>query len=205
MRKSYYKTDFVEEQDYRVQWNIYRKISKIIKINRKDKILDAGCGYGELSLYLKSENLYGFDDSKKALEIAKKRPYKKLFLREIHNTKFKDKEFGISISIQVFPYIEKQNAAFKELLRITKKQIVLSVPNFNWLKIKALFSRGFKKEYIKELKDYSNTTNSALLKKFAKNSDVEVKMYYFSNKFGFIRNLLGNWLASEVVGVYNIK
>lgn len=186
-------------------WNIYPKFLKKININKNEKILDAGCGEGMLSDYLKNFNLYGLDFSEKAIKEAKKKCYKKVIKSEIYKTTFKNKEFDKTICVQVFQYLEYPKKAFKELVKITKKEIILTVPNFNWFKIKMLFSKKWRKAYGEELRLYSNFTNSNFLRGLAKKSNLEVKIFYLSNKFGLFRNLFGDYLASEVVGIFRLK
>ena len=205
MKKGFYKSGKAKKDNYKVHWEIYPKILKLINLKKGRKILDAGCGNGELGKYLKGFDLYGFDPEKKAIREASKKNYKKLFLAGIYKTNFKSKEFNVSFCIQVFPYISKQEEAFFELIRITKDKIILSVPNFNWLKLKSIINPKYKKNYNLEIEEYSFPTNSFLLKKFAKKNNLQLKIFYLSNKFGFIRNIFGNWLASEVVGIYTLK
>ena len=131
MKKNIYRTNKKGSKDFRTTWNIYPKFLKIIKLNRNEKILDAGCGKGILSNYLKDFNLYGFDFSEEAVKKAKKKSYKKVIKSEICKTPFKNKEFDKTLCIQVFHYLENPEKAFKELIRITKTEIILTVSNFN--------------------------------------------------------------------------
>ena len=160
MKINIYKTDKSGSKDFRTTWNIYPKLLKIVKFNKNEKILDVGCGEGILSNYLKNFNLYGLDFSEEAVKKAKKRDYRKVVKSEICKTPFKNKEFDKTICIQVFHYLENPEKAFKELIRITKKETILTFPNFNWLKIKMLFSKKWKRVYGKELKSCSYFTNN---------------------------------------------
>ena len=186
-------------------WNIYPKFLKIINLNKNDKILDAGCGEGILSNYLKNFNLYGLDFSEEAVKEAKKKWYKKVVKSEIYKIPFKNKKFDVTICVGVFQYLEHPEKAFKELMRISKKEIILTVSNFNWFKIKMFFSKKWKKSYSKELKLYSNFTNSDFLRKLARKNNLKIEIKYLSNKFSLLRNLFGNYLASEVVGIFRLK
>lgn len=186
-------------------WNIYIKLLKKIKFSKDEKILDAGCGEGKLADYLKGFNLYGFDSSEIAIKKAKKKGYKKLHKVSIYDTDFKDKEFDKAICIQVFTYLLEPKKAFKELLRLTKKEIIITAPNFNWIKVKTFFSKKLRKSHSKELKLYSNFTNSDFFKKLAEDNNLKVEIFYLSNKFNFIRNIFGNHLASEVIGIFKLR
>lgn len=203
-RKNLYKTSMKSEVDYQVQWGLYSKIIKKIKLKKGEKILDAGCGNGKLAEHLKNcPSLYGFDFEGYAVEEAKKKNYKQVLKRDIVNTKYKDKEFDTTICIQVFPYLTNPEKAFKELLRITKKRIIISVPNYNWLRIKSISSKRFKRRYHEDF--HSNHTGKRFLIDLAKKYNLALKIFYLSNNFGFIRNLYGNYFASEVIGIFYIK
>ena len=76
MTEEFYKIKQAQEL-YRTCWNIYPKLLKRIELKKTDKILDAGCGNGELAKHLKGFNLWGFDSDKNAVENAKKQDYKK--------------------------------------------------------------------------------------------------------------------------------
>lgn len=95
--------------------------------------------------------------------------------------------------------------AFKELFRVTKKEVIISSANFNWYKINSYFSKNMRKQYKGQLSMNKNFINSKFLKNIAKKNSLNLKIIYISNKFESIRNLFGNWLASEVVGVYRPK
>ena len=201
MEKNLYKTSKkigTTHKNYETSWNIYKNVLDCAKIKPNEKVLDAGCGNGELKTYFKEFELYGFDFHKDAIDKAKKKGYKKLIKAEITKLPYKDKEFDKTISIQVFQYLENPKKAFKELFRITKKEIILSVPNFTWLKVSSYFSKKFKIRYDYCVK-YENYTDEKFLRKLGK-----VKIHYVSNKFPLIRNIFGKYLSSEIIAVYNL-
>jgi len=205
MEKDFYRTDIEGSSNYFTAWEIYPKLLKKIKIKKGDKILDAGCGNGELSKYLKIPKLYGFDLIKEAIRNAKKTGrYKKVVKEDIYKLSFKDKEFDKTICVGVFQYLKYPEKAFKELVRITKKEIIVTVANFDWFKIKSIFSKEYKKRYLKEINN-EILTNTSLLKNLARQNNLKVKIIYLSNKAGKIRNVFGKYLASEVVAIYDLK
>jgi len=205
MDKDYYKIKKMNRTSYNTSWNIYPKLLKKIKLLKGEKILDAGCGNGRLADHLKGYNLYGFDNDSISIKNSRKKGYKKVIKSEIYDTPFKDKEFDKTVCIQVFPYLSNPEKAFKELMRITKNELIISTTNFNWFKIKMMFSKKFKNMYNKELRHLSNETNSHFLKKLSTKNRLNVRIFHLSNKFGFFRNSLGESLASEVVGVFKRK
>jgi len=185
-------------------WDVYPQLLKKIKINRKEKILDAGCGEGRLAVFLRIPQLFGFDLSIKAVKEAEKKGYKKVIIGEMKSFPFEDKEFDKSISTQVFQYLENPDKAFSEMVRVSKSQVIITVPNLKWFYIKSKFSRGFKKDYERILKEI-NFTGKKFLIDLSKGGMESLEISYISNKFGILRNIFGNFLASEVVGVYNLK
>ena len=144
LKEDYYKQS-KKNLPGRTCWNIYPRLLRKVRLGKNSKILDAGCGEGQLSLYLLSDNLYGFDFSKKEVSKAKRKRYKKIWKRNIHKTGFKNKEFDETLCVQVFQYIKDPEKAFKELLRITDKRVIITSANFKWFNLKARISLRFRK------------------------------------------------------------
>lgn len=189
---------------YRTCWDIYPRILKKIKLDEDEKVLDAGCGKGELGKYLKIKNLYGFDFDARAIKEAKKQNYKKVIKGDIYQIPFGDKEFDKAICIEVLEYLEKPEEIFKELMRVTKKEVILSCANFNWYKIKSFFSKQWRKQYKEQIKINNNFINSKFFKTLAKKNNLKVRIIYLSNKGGVFRNFFGNFFASEVAGIFQL-
>lgn len=204
MNEEFYKTKR-EQGLYRTYWDIYPKLLKKIKFNEDEKVLDAGCGNGELARYLKSRRLYGFDSDSTAVKIAKKKGYKKVIKSDIYKLPFKNKEFDKTICVEVIEYLAHPEIAFRELKRVTKEEVIISAANFRWYKLKSLFSMKWRRQYKDQLKMNKNFIDSRFLKRVGKMNSVQVKIIYVSNKFDLLRNLFGDWLASEVVAIYRLK
>lgn len=186
-----------------VYWNLYPLLSSLVNVGKEDRVLDAGCGEGKLRKYLKSSSVYGFDYHKKSVEKAKKENYLEVDIRNIYETKYKTKVFDKTFCVEVFPYLKTPEKAFEELRRVTKKELIIAIPNFKWLELKSFLSRK-KRNKFREILQEERYTDAQFLKELARKGNLRVKIVYLSNKYGFIRNLFGNWLASEVVGVYSL-
>jgi len=207
MKQNLYRTKHKIEgvsEHYETSWNIYKNILKIVKPSENDKILDAGCGNGEFSNYLKNYDLYGVDFHNEAIGKAKKKNYKKVVKSEIYKTPFKNKEFDKTFCIQVFQYLEDPKKAFKELIRITEKQMIISVPNFKWLRLSSYFSKKYKMRY-EYCIEHENFTDDEFLKKLGKKYNLKIEIKYLSNRFNFVRNLIGNHFSSELIAIYNLQ
>ncbi|MEK6854703.1 MAG: class I SAM-dependent methyltransferase [Nanoarchaeota archaeon] len=106
---------------------IQRNAVKSLKIERNSKILDVGCGTGNLFSALSSQNknlrLYGIDISEKMLRIAKTKTRKKANLRIMPIEKLNDKnKFDYVFSIDSFHHYYNQDLAFEKMFSALKKR-----------------------------------------------------------------------------------
>lgn len=183
-------------------YDYYPKLIKKITLSEKEKILDVGCGVGNLSKYLKGFNLYGCDFVKEFVEEARKKDYKEVKIADICNLPYKNKEFDKIICLGVFIYLENPKKAIKELMRVCKGNIIIVNPNFNFASIKYMNSRKRWVTFINSIKNKELFwTNKIYFVELAEQCDLNLEIRYISRSWGFIRNLFGNLLASEVVVV----
>ncbi|MDQ5900971.1 MAG: hypothetical protein QG600_549 [Patescibacteria group bacterium] len=99
-----------------------------------ESILDVGCGEGFTLEMLREnnvgKNLEGVDFLDRAIELGKKE-HPKLTLKQgsIFDLKYKDNSFDLVICSEVLEHIENPEEGLKELVRVSKKYCLLSVPN----------------------------------------------------------------------------
>ena len=113
------------------------KVIRIAGVKNNSKILDAGCGTGNLLRYLedykKKLNLYGIDISKEMLEIAREKLEKsKLYLQSAEKLKFEDNFFNYIFSTDAFHHYYNPDKVMKNFYRILKKNGKLLVADFNF-------------------------------------------------------------------------
>ena len=202
MEKDFYLGPY--SNTYKTSWDIYSPLLSALKLGKEEKILDAGCGEGEFGAHFAGSNLYGVDFHKPSVMIAKKRGYKKVIESSVYKTPFKDGEFDKAICIQVLQYLKKPYEAFEELKRVTKGDIIITGANFNWFKLKVIFSRGFKTDF-RRVVENENCINLKFFRNLAKVNNMNLKVFYLSNKFSALRNIFGNYLASEIIGIFSRK
>ena len=111
-------------------------ISLIAPLNPK-KILDAGCGEGftlERLYELKiGKDLEGIDASKVAIETGKKLyPHLNIKIGDIYNLPYKDNSFDLVVCTEVLEHLEDPKRALREIIRVSKKYLLLTVPNEPW-------------------------------------------------------------------------
>lgn len=111
------------------------KILKNLVGNNKERLLDCGCGEGQLLAQVKGEK-FGIDSLEIALKKAKERnPDARICKGNITNLPFDSSFFGVTICSEVLEHIPNYKKAISEIIRVTKTggKILISVPNErNW-------------------------------------------------------------------------
>lgn len=124
-------------QDPIRQWTInslYKAIIGGLNNLNVSTILDAGCGEGFILDRLQEaqigKNLVGIDISKDAINLGKIL-FPKLDLRvgDITKLPFKNNSYDVVICTEVLEHLKNPRKALKEMIRVSKKYLVLSVPN----------------------------------------------------------------------------
>ena len=103
---------------------------KIVQKETSGKILDAGCGYGRMSEWVKDYT--GIDFSPDFIALAQKRyPDKKFVIGDLRKLPFKDREFDWAVCISIknmiqrYVGLEDWDLMEKELKRVAKKVLIL--------------------------------------------------------------------------------
>ncbi len=117
--------------------NEARKLFKLLKPKKSDKILDIGSGDGiwYLGLLRKGFDITGIDISKHDISKLKARAEKlnlipKIVKMDAQNMRFKDESFDKIYSISTIEHIPDDNAVYKGAYRILRKggKFVISIP-----------------------------------------------------------------------------
>lgn len=110
---------------------------KSIKHLNIDSILDVGCGEGFTLARFKKEkigkNYEGIEIDDGAIELSKKLyPSLKIQKGNIYDLPYKSISFDLTVCTEVLEHLDNPKKAYKELIRVSKKYILLSVPNEPW-------------------------------------------------------------------------
>lgn len=115
---------------------IYSKLIKILRkyVDKHGSILEAGCGSGYLVSYFQNRGYFsvGLDCYSTPLNIAKYRfKAKNLVMGDIFNLPFKDSSFDLVWNEGVLEHfnLKKSIEAVNEMVRVSKKYVVIDVPN----------------------------------------------------------------------------
>ncbi len=159
----------------------FGKIKSIIEKNKFKSALEAGCGEGFVINALDEilpKKLIAFDNNKASIDFAKKHCSRGEFLElDIHNLPFDNESFEFTICCEVLEHQEKPEDALNELLRVTSKTLLISVPNEPWFSIGS-FCRG---KYLLKLGRHPEHIQSWNSKSFIafieKHCSVSIKLY----------------------------
>lgn len=115
-------------------WNFFRHLVNLTKTRRVDSILDVGCGEGFTLHRLKERgigtHLEGIEYLQDAIDLGKQvYPEIKITQGDIYKLPYKDNSFDLILCTEVLEHLENPDKALKELIRVTKKYLVVSVPN----------------------------------------------------------------------------
>ena len=154
--------------------NILQNISK-----NSRSLIDIACGDGYI-LYeaLKSKkphirNIYGLDLANMRLQRTKKFvPKTKLVQGSIFNLPFKNNSFDAVVCSETLEHLENYQNAISELIRITKKELLITVPNEEILSIE----RCPRCNHHFHINDHINSFNGKILKAVIKQQSDEVRI-----------------------------
>jgi 2-polyprenyl-3-methyl-5-hydroxy-6-metoxy-1,4-benzoquinol methylase len=114
--------------------NFEKTLALEIKKLKISSIFDAGCGEGFTLEFLRKQGIgktyEGIDFLKTAIEIGRKvHPKIKLAQANIYDLPYKTNTFDVIMCTEVLEHLEKPQEAVKELFRVSKKYVLVSVPN----------------------------------------------------------------------------
>ncbi len=141
----------------------------LLSNNTYDTVLDVGCGEG-FGMDLLRQNAIGkhwlgVDAIDEALELGKEQfPDLKMQKASAYKLPFKESTFDLVMSTEVLEHLQDPEKAVKEMMRVAKKYIFLSVPREPWFRLTNL-ARG---KYVKALGNHPEHINHWSINSFKK-------------------------------------
>lgn len=111
----------------------YEKIKELVQMTGAEKVFEAGCGEGFSSKEIISEvkSLFvGMDLVAENISFARKNCKNAYFFEgSIYNLPLGDNSFELVLCLEVLEHLKEPSEALNELLRVSSKWAILSVPN----------------------------------------------------------------------------
>lgn len=115
----------------------YKKINVILanlKLKKESKLLEVGCGAGEssriISKMLNGQHFEISDNDARYIEKLKELDFSiKIKQETVYSLKRKNGEFDLIFLLEVLEHLEYPERALKELFRVSKGYVIISVPN----------------------------------------------------------------------------
>jgi len=131
----------------RILLNLFLKnISKIVN-DRQDvnNILDAACGEGLVIAEINKQGtdlkIDGFDISENSINYARKiLPDNKFFVGDILNIDAADNSYDLVMALEVLEHLHEPIKAIKELARVSRRYVLISVPFEPWFSLGNILS-----------------------------------------------------------------
>lgn len=121
---------------YRIIADVVARRFRPVSGNGRPRILDLGCGPGNLLDYLVPHgDTFGSDFSQDALNFCAGRGFHRLFRADFHSLPLRDACFDLITCIDVLEHLSDDRRAIAELVRVLRPggTLVVSVPAFMFL------------------------------------------------------------------------
>lgn len=110
----------------------FSDLDELLSKIKFNKVIEAGCGEGNVTNYIYSNYdciIKGFDIGDTAIKEAKDNFSSIEFDKQsIYEISCKDDTYDLVVCCEVLEHLENYEAALKELIRISKKYIIVTVP-----------------------------------------------------------------------------
>lgn len=124
---------------------VFRHAKTIEMVEKGQKVLDIGCGDGLLlnALAQKEVLVSGVDISEEGVKKCREKGFNALVVDiSTENLPFQDGAFDAVIMLDVLEHLYAPEAFLQEAVRVSKKYIIIGVPNFNSLPARLQVLRG---------------------------------------------------------------
>ena len=167
---------------------VYRHKAAIDMI-KNGKILDIGCGDGMLLKILADKKMLveGLDHSQEAINKARAKGLNVKKFDFVNNLlPYDDNEFDYVVILDVLEHLYSPEVLLNEAKRVTKKYVIISVPNFNSLSARLQTMTGRVPENNTSRKGHIYWFNYRILKKMVESCNLEIikikGSYFYQNK-----------------------
>lgn len=148
MTEEAYSTNYLKYQSENILVrklinSYFNKLEKQLRTLYYNSLLDAGCGEGETLERVQAIlpiRVEGFDINPRCVSFCQKRHEKYCFTQQnIYSLPWRDNEFDVALCLEVLEHLTYPEVALKELLRVSRLGIIISVPYEPWFLLGNLF------------------------------------------------------------------
>jgi len=191
----------LDEREFRRYEQTFPHLLENRSFSKSISLLDVGCGEGYWLSFLQNKTdfvLYGTDVSSIKILSAKKIVSDKnirLSVSDITNLPFSDKEFDITTCLQVLEHIPEWKRGLSEILRVTSKRVIITVPYTQKL-LSIICPRCHKDIYFY---GHVNSFNEESFIKNIPSKEFDLSIKYLRDTVGlnhYIRNVLKKFLRN---------
>jgi 2-polyprenyl-3-methyl-5-hydroxy-6-metoxy-1,4-benzoquinol methylase len=137
----------------------YDRLRFIVEPLDAQSVLDAGCGEGETVARLADclpERISAIDASSEAVEFTARRlPSVEVAQADLRSLSFADDSFDLVLCLEVLEHIDDPETALRELARVGREHLVISVPHEPWFRLGSA-ARG---KYLRTLGNHPEHVN----------------------------------------------
>jgi len=137
----------------------YGEVEAMVAPLAPSSVLDAGCGEGETLLRLDSFPRRGttaIDLSEQAVRHVRERvPWAEASVASVTDLPFDDASFDLVLCLEVLEHLPEPEAALAELARVSRGDVIVSVPHEPWFRLGSLL-RG---KYLRGLGNHPEHVN----------------------------------------------
>jgi ubiquinone/menaquinone biosynthesis C-methylase UbiE len=111
----------------------YGRLRHLVAELQPNSVLDAGCGEGETLERLRNllpRDVHGFDNNPACVKFAASRlPAYRFSTGDVCHIEYEDRRFDMVLCLEVLEHLSDPELALRELVRVSRRDIVISVPN----------------------------------------------------------------------------
>jgi 2-polyprenyl-3-methyl-5-hydroxy-6-metoxy-1,4-benzoquinol methylase len=120
----------------------YGTVHTLVESLAPDSVLDAGCGEGETVARLADalpRTVAGIDVRPDCVAFSSQRfPWMDVSQQSVYQLAFPDRAFDLVLCLEVLEHLDEPEAALAELSRVSRRDLVLSVPHEPWFRAGSL-------------------------------------------------------------------
>lgn len=189
---------------FRYRYNVFKKW-----IASNSHVLDVGSGDGALADFLQKQNecdVTCLDVSEVAIERVKTLGLKGIVVDIEKSLPFPDKSFDYAVASEVIEHISRSEDLLREMARVSKKYIIISIPNTGFWKYRlGLLFGHFPKQWAMFPYEHVRFWTLSDFKKTIAGLGFKLEEYKAAAGRRFIRDIYPNLFAGQICYKISIK